>query len=263
MKRLLCLTLVIALLATAASSQARSASEPQPSATASAVQPSGDVSAALGRYASAIGGRSVIANIRTQVSVFTFSLLGRTMVVKTTTKIPYYFLQETQVQGGGSKISVGFDGKTAWSQSPDGTTSTLTGEKRAEVVSEAAGGNTSELFPDRWPTQVMLKPAETHDGKSYVVLEITPKDGTAHDLLLDAHSYQPVIERSNEGGVAVLSVVNSFSKGPLGELQAQSVTTTRSDGFPQITSTLESVHDNTNVDDAVFSPPLGKGGVTI
>lgn len=262
-RRFVWIMLASALLATGALHQARSAPQPQPSPTANSVQSTGDVSAALDRYANAIGGRSVMTRIHTQVSVFTFSLLGRTMAVKTTTKTPYYFLQETQVQGGGSKITVGFDGKTAWSQAPDGTTTTLTGEKRAEIVSEAAGGNTSELFPDRWPTDVALKPDETHGGKSFVVIAITPKGGTTHELLLDAQTYQPVIERSTEADVAVLAVVNSFSKGPMGELQAQSITTTRSDGFPQITATLQSVHDNPSIDDAIFLPPLGKGGMTI
>jgi hypothetical protein len=262
-RRLLSIIAAMTMLAAGAGSQARSAAEAQPSPPASATQNSGDTTAALDKYAAAIGGRSLMARIHTQVSIFTFTLLGRTMVVKTTTKTPFYFLQETQAEGGSGKIAIGFDGKTAWSQGPDGKTTTLSGDKRAEIVSEAAGGNTSELFPDRWPTDVALKPNETHDGKSYVVLAITPKDGITHDVLLDAQTYQPVIERSHESDVAVLSVVNSFSKGPMGELQAQSVTTTRSDGFPQITATLQSVRDNPTVDDAIFAPPLGKGGVTI
>lgn len=262
-RRFLSIILASFVLAAGAGSQARSAAEPEPSVTATSTASAGDVGAALDKYAAAIGGRTVMARIRTQVSVFTFPLLGRTMVVKTTTKTPYYFLQETQAQGGTGKITIGFDGKTAWTQAPDGTTTTLTREKRAEIVSEAAGGNTSEVFSDRWPTQVTLKPNETHDGKMYVVLAIMPKDGLTHDVLLDAHTYQPMIERSHESDVAIISVVNSFSKGPLGELQAQSVTTTRSDGFPQVTATLQSVRDNDNVDDAIFAPPLGKGGVTI
>ncbi|MBV8670250.1 MAG: hypothetical protein JO098_00680 [Candidatus Eremiobacteraeota bacterium] len=262
-RRLLSIILASCLLAAGAASQARSAPQAEPSATATSTASAGDVSAAMVKYAAAIGGRSLMERIHTQVSVFTFPLLGRTMVVKTTTKTPCFFLQETQAQGGTGKITIGFDGKTAWTQGPDGTTTTLTGEKRAEVVSEAAGGNTSEVFPDRWPTQVTLKPDETHDGKTYVVLAIMPKDGLTHDILLDAHTYQPMVERSHESDVAVISIVNSFSKGPLGELQAQSVTTTRSDGFPQVTATLQTVRDNDAVDDAIFAPPLGKGGVTI
>ena len=236
---------------------------PAPLATPSNMPSSTDAATVLEKYADAIGGRSLIRSITTQESVYTFSLLGRTVVVQTTTKAPSKFLEVTQAEGGQGKIVVGFDGKTAWSQDPSGVTTILSGSKRAEVISDAAGGNDSELFPDRWPTDVALKPNETHGQKSYVVLSITAKGGLTRDLLLDAQTYQPVIERSVEDNVTAITVADSFSKGPLGELQPQSMTTTRSDGFPQITATLQEVHDNGAVSDAIFTPPLGKGTETI
>jgi len=217
----------------------------------------------MDRYVSALGGRKLLGSIKNQVSVYTFTLLGRVLVVRTTTKEPCYYLQVTQAEGGTSKISVGFDGKTAWSQGPDGVTQVLTGEKRAAVISDAAGGNDSEIFPARWPTTVSLKPPETHGDKTYVVLDITPKGGLSHDVFLDPQTYQPMIERSVDSSATSISVVNELGKGPLGELQAQSITTTRSDGFPQVTATLQFVRDNGDISDTIFAPPLGKGGVTI
>ncbi len=264
MKRIAAVFTALMLLTIAAGNPAGAQDSPTPQASAASASASpAQLSEVMNKYADAIGGRKLIGSIRTQVSVFTFDLLGRTVVVRTTTKIPSFFLQETTAEGGTGKIVVGFDGKTAWSQGPDGVTKILSGDKRAEVVSDAAGGNDSELFPERWPTEVVLQPSETHDQKSYIVLSITAKGGITHDLLLDDQTYQPVIERTVEAGTTAISVVNSFSKGPLGELQPQSITTTRSDGFPQITATLQVVHDNVSVNDSIFAPPLGKGTETI
>ena len=254
------LTLVLLLLASAGvQATAHDTQAPQPSPSAQATADEGSASSVLEKYASAIGGRPLLARITTQVSLYQFTLLGRTMSVRTTTKAPSFFLQETQAEGGTGKIVIGFDGKTAWTQGPDGVTKILTGDERAGVISDAAGGNDSEIIADRWPTTVTLKPSETHSGVAYLVLSVTPKDGDSRDILLDPKTYRPVIERAAGPKVTVISVVNTFSQGPMGELQGQSITTSRSDGFPPITATLQFVRDNGAVDNAIFSPPLGKG----
>ncbi len=259
----------------AANSGARAGPDATPSAPSVEATPSAspaaspsapaasELPAVMNRYVSALGGREVLASIKTQTLVYSFPLLGRVLVVRTTTKVPSFYLQVTQAEGGTGKISVGFDGKTAWSQGPDGVTTILTGEKRASVISDAAGGNDSEIFTDRWPTTVALKPAETHDGKTYVVLSIMPKGGINHDVFLDPQTYQPMMERTVESDATSISVVNAMSKGPLGELEAQSITTTRSDGFPQVTAALRFVRNNADVSDSIFAPPLGKGTETI
>ena len=152
------LLLLVALLGAgrSASAGAGGSPPPAPTATTTAVQTSPELATAMEKYADAIGGRPLLASIKNQTSVFNFTLMGRTLVVRTTAKAPSYFLQETQAEGGGGKIVVGFDGKTAWSQGPDGVTTILSGTKRAELISDAAGANNSELFPDRWPTTVVL-----------------------------------------------------------------------------------------------------------
>lgn len=216
----------------------------------------------VNRYAQAIGGRSVLVKIRSQVSVYTFDLMGYTVTLTTENKPPSYYLQVVTIEGSPS-TSTGFDGKLAWLRSTDGVVQILSGTKRAELITEAAGANNSELFEERWPTQLALRPSEAVDGKLYYVVSVTPKDGVEHDLLLDANTFQPVIDRSSEAGVTSTAAVNEFTTGPLGELDAKVVTTTRSDGLPTLVTTLHALRDNVPIPNSVFSPPASAGTETI
>ena len=215
------------------------------------------------RYAEAIGGKPRLAKIRSSVTVYTSTLMGRDIVTTTTVKAPSSFLQVTRIEGTAFQTSVGFDGKTAWVQTPTGTVRTLSGADRADVVSQAAGANNSELFTDRWPTTVALLPEQTIDDQSYIVLSIKPTSGVATLLMLDPHTYRPEMQRQVSAKGTTTSVVQSFGTGPLGELQANVVTTSRSDGLPALTSVLRSVKDNVTVNDGIFAPPLDKGGETV
>jgi hypothetical protein len=237
---------------------------PSPAPTAAASVPSIDLTTLMTKYVNVTGGRTRLSKIHTVVAVSNFSLFGRIMEVITTAKTPSSFLQVIQPEGGGGgKISVGFDGKTAWTVGPDDVVHVLTGQKRAEVISDAAGANNSEIFPDRWPTTVALKPVEEVDGKPYYVLTIQAKGGIAHDILMDTVTFLPIIERKAEPDSSSVTVVSEFGKGPLGELISKSATTTSSD-FPRITSTLQSLRDNVSVADSIFAPPLvGKGTESI
>ncbi len=210
------------------------------------------------KYVNAVGGRELLRKISTTVSVSTFSVADRTITVTTTVKAPFYFLQAIAVQGSNESLgSVGFDGKTAWSQDPGGAVTTLTGQKRAEVIADAVGANNSEIFPERWPTTVALKPSEIIGGSAYYVIAIQPQGGIPHDILLDPQTFRPIIDRTLEPGEQSVSIVTRFGKGPLGELIPM-VGTTTSSTFPTTTSTTRSVHDNVTVPNSKFAPPLGK-----
>ena len=228
---------------------------------ARADQPS--LASVLAQYTNAMGGREALSKIKSTVAVFSFALLGRRMIETTTSKAPFYFLQVMRAEGGAATISDGFDGTTAWVQGADGKVRVLTGEDRAEIVSAAASANASEIFSDRWPTTVALKPSETYDGKTYLVLSIEPRGGLRHDEFLDPQTCRPMIERYVSTSSTSYSVFSEFGTGPLGELQAALITTTRSDGLPPLTSRLQSVKDNVKLSNAMFMPPLGKGGETI
>jgi hypothetical protein len=211
----------------------------------------------------AVGGKDLLAKIATQVSVFSFTLANHTMVVTTTTKTPTFYLQVIAPEGGGGTLTSGFDGRLAWIQDASGVVHILSGQRRAELITDAVGANNSEIFPERWPTALTLKPGETIDGKPYYVVEIAPKNGLAHDMILDAQTYQPVMDRTVEPDATVISTVDAFGSGPLGELYPKSMTTTRSDGFPTITTVLRSVKDNVPVANSLFAPPASQGTETI
>jgi hypothetical protein len=94
-------------------------------------------------------------------------------------------------------------------------------------------------------------------------LSIKAKDGVTHDEFIDPETNMPVIERVVEENATSISVVEAFGKGPMGELQARIITTTRSDG-PQVTSVLREAQDNAKVSNSIFAPPLSnKGASTI
>lgn len=261
----LCCVLVLFAIGHASVAHADADQTPSPApTTTSGTAPALDLATLMAKYVDVTGGRSRLSKIQTVVAVSSFSLFGRVMEVTTTAKAPANFLQVIQPEGGvGGKISVGFDGTTAWTVGPDDVMHVLTGQKRAEVIADAAGANNSEIFPDRWPTTVSLKPSEDVEGKSYYVLSIQAKGGVAHDILMDSQTYLPIIERKAEPDSSSITVVNEFGKGPLGELISKSATTTSSD-FPRVTSTLQSLHDNVSVANSIFAPPLlGKGTETI
>ncbi len=217
----------------------------------------------MGRYTQALGGRDLLSKITTQVSVFSFMIAGHTMVVTTTTKAPTFYLQVVAPEGGGVKLTTGFNGKLAWLQDQSGVVHLLAGQRRSELITDAVAANSSEIFSDRWPTIVSLKPSETIDGKLYYVVNVAPKAGIPHDMLIDTHTFQPMMDRSVEPDATSISTVDAFGAGPLGELYPTSLTTTRSDGFPTITSTMRTVKDNVPVANSLFSPPASQGTETI
>src|ERR1700737_5203382 len=143
---------------------------------------SSSLASIMEKYVTAAGGREALSKIHSSVTVYKSTMMGRILKVTTTAQAPFYYLQEVQAEGSTGKISFGFDGTTAWMRTPDGAVTTLTGEKRTEVISDAVGANNSEIFPNRWLTTLTLKPAEMMDGKPYTVLSIKAKDGVTHDL---------------------------------------------------------------------------------
>jgi hypothetical protein len=230
--------------------------------SAALASPAPDLGAILSKYAHALGGRDLLSKIKTQKTINTFTLLGRTIVQTTTVKPPFYFLQVIQVEGEAGQIKEGFDGKFAWVQDARGVVQILSGSRRAEVITDAAGGNDSELFPQRWPTTLTLRPSETVGGRQYYVVTIAPKGGVAHDLLLDTATFQPIMDRTTEDGGISMATVDAFTSGPLGELYPKSVMTTSSK-VPPITTSLRSIKDNFDVPNSIFSPPVTKESETI
>lgn len=258
-RRLAILVFGAALVAAGTVRLAAQPTAPAPAASVAAA----DLAAIMQRYTAAVGGKELLAKITTQVSVFSFTLLNHTMIVTTTTKAPNYYLQVVAPESGGGALVSGFNGKLAWMQDASGVVHILSGQRRAELITDAVGANNSEIFPERWPTVVSLKPAETIDGKPYYVVAIAPKGGVSHDMILDPQTFQPIMDRTVEQNAMLTSTVDAFGAGPLGELYPKSLTTTRSDGFPTITTTLRSVKDNVPVANSLFGPPASQGTETI
>jgi hypothetical protein len=246
----------VSLLVLEAGTAARAGTTPIPTS-------SPNLQAIMDKYAAAMGGRPLLAKIATQKVVYSFTLLDHTIIVTTTIKAPVYYLQVVQPEGGGGELKAGFDGKFAWLQDAGGVVHLLSGQRRAEIVSDAAGANNSELFPDRWPTSVSLRPNERINGKEYYVITIMPRGGVAHDVILGMQTFQPEMDRRTEPDATTISTVDAFGAGPQGELFPLTVTTTRSDGLPTVTSILRNVNDNVPVSKLLFSPPASQGTETI
>jgi len=243
--RMLCLIAVLTVVVTIAL---------QPGSLA-ADQP--DIASIMQKYADALGGHDVLGRIQTAKSVYQSTLMGRTITVTSLSKAPVKFVQRIQAEGMNAAVVIGFDGKTAWTQTLSGEVVKLTGTNRADVISESAGTNNSEIIRERWPTQLSLKPNETVDGKQYYVVAVRPQGGSERDLLLDTQSFLPVIMRQYATSGTTLSIATKFGKGPLGEATAAVSRSIGSAGpVPDLTFTLVSTEDNIRIDDSAFAPPV-------
>jgi|SRR5579864_295318 len=229
---------LLAALAPAATALAAGSTAAPPSA-----------SATLAKMAAAAGGMSVLASIKTQVIVATAAIQGQQATLTTTVQAPNKFLQVIDVPAFHLRITKAYDGTTAWASDAYGNVKALTGDQAHEVLCEAIDSNDAVMFPDRWPVTVKAQPNQTIDGKSYLVLSVTPKGCETATLMVDPKT--DLISRETVSGQT--SVLSNFKKGPAGEIYAATLVVTGPQGV--FVATVSSVQDNVALDPAAFTMP--------
>ena len=220
------------------------AEAPAPSSAAAPPSPS----AILDKVAAAYGGRSVLDAIKNQVVVIQITVQGQPAIITTTAEQPNKFLQHVQVPSYYVDVLTGYDGTVGWTRDNYGSHA-ASGEKLTSIECQAIEANDSVLRPESWPMTVELKPNETVDGKSYLVLSVTPKSCPGSTMYVDPKTY--LIARV-VSPTQTLSLAD-WAVGPLGEKYAKSLTVTNIAGT--IKGSVLSVKDNVDLDPSTFAMP--------
>ncbi len=88
-------------------------------------------------------------------------------------------------------ITTGFDGKTAWAMSPDGTVRTDTTPEGLAVSRLGAYLTAFAFFyPDRFPAKFESRGRKELEGVSYDVVTVTPEGGLSADLWIDTKTHR-------------------------------------------------------------------------
>lgn len=178
------------------------AASPAPTATATAPAPERDPAALLARFKEVTGGAAWdrVRVLRTTGSVHVGGLAGT-----------FETVEEIGTGRGKSRFdlgpmsgAIGFDGTTPWAQDASGEVTLQRGEEALEAARNDAYRTTlAWWYPERWPAALRALPDREQDGRSFAVVEITPRGGRPFELWLDLETGLP--ERALErGGVETI-----------------------------------------------------------
>lgn len=140
------------------------------------------------RYAAASGVTNDNMRQFSYVSV-TRETSGRVTDTLVFARAPDQVFVRTSVPGRDWYSEQGFDGKEAWTFNSLGGGGVASPSITRQIIQTAALANSSELLPGRWPIQLRRMPDETHDGKSYFAVRITPERGMSTTYFIDKTTY--------------------------------------------------------------------------
>jgi hypothetical protein len=96
----------------------------------------------------------------------------------------------TRFELGPVKGAEGFDGKVPWSQDASGQARAEEGaDARLREVDSAYRRTMAYWYPERWPGTVEDAGERAEGGRIFRVVRITPKDGRAFEIWLDASTF--------------------------------------------------------------------------
>ena len=149
-----------------------------------AAEKEASVDAVLDKYVKAIGGKEAWNKVETRKVKADFTAMGSTAEWSLETKVPNQQVTRVDLPGVGLIVE-GFDGTTAWSQTPEGARIKHGDElqrarKQADVRREV---RLKELYPS-----LVSKGKETLDGKQVQVLEHKEGAGSSDRFYFDVDS---------------------------------------------------------------------------
>jgi zinc protease len=210
----------------------------------------------LAKYVAAIGGRAAISKMTTRVSKGTLQIIGvqEWGTAESYAKAPNKYCSIITIPGGG-EIRRGFDGHTAWLQSPDIGIAELSGQELASTQRSADLYQSVEL--EKLYPKLTLKGKETVAAYPAYVLEAVPGDGSIRRMYFDVAS--GLMVRSDEeldtmqaGRVSTQTFLEDYREVE-GIKQPFSVRQIK--GPITFVIHLTEVHINQPVDDAIFAKP--------
>ena len=189
-----------------------------------------------------------VSNLRS-VTRTSSGFIGNHVVTYTTmAKAPDKML-EIITADGGERISIGFDGTTAWVQGESGAVAVLDGAASRFVEGMAFG------FVGDPRTIKATAGATTIHGVDYYVISVRDAAAFGRDIMVDEKTYLPIYWRVVVGQWSHLFAVGPLDTGPLRELYPRIVQTINSDGSIGTPASVTSVDDNISLPDSMFAPP--------
>ncbi|HET9341418.1 MAG TPA: hypothetical protein VFO25_00715 [Candidatus Eremiobacteraceae bacterium] len=190
-----------------------------------------------------------IANLRSVTRTSSGFMGNRVVTYTTMAKAPDKMLEIITVDGADARISIGFDGTTAWAQGPSGAVAVLDGAASRFVEGMAFG-----LVGDP-RTMNATAGATTIHGVDFYVISVRDASGFGRDIMVDEKTYLPIYWRVVVGNWSHLFDVGPLDEGPLGELYPRTIQTINSDGSIGTPASVTSVDDNISLPDSMFAPP--------
>jgi len=209
----------------------------------------------LGKMIKAQGGKKVLSKTTDMILSGSIQLpqMGLDGELTMNQKEPDKMRMDIEVMG--MIITQAYDGETAWMIDPQSGYAQEMDERMAKDMARNALGNDAMLHPEKYGITYTAKGKETIEGKSYLVLVQTFKDGYQATHYIDPDSY--LIYKSkgitiNQMGIEVdTESIMSDYKDVEGRTIAHQLTTFQ-DGVEFMTMIVTDVLFNTGLEDAFF-----------
>jgi hypothetical protein len=216
----------------------------------SAAQSAPTTASVLSKMTAAYGGRAVLDSIVSRIVVTDLNVRGQAARATITVKAPDKYLQRVEIPAFGIDTTVGFDGTTAWTRTAQGLVEAATGDALRNIRCQAINQNNTLTHPGGWPTTIALQKSQTVDGKSYLIIQVTPRGCDAFSVYIDPKTY--LSERVVDP--AQTTIFMSYARGPRGELYPKRVIAQTATAGTVI-ATVSSVQDNPPLADSAFTMP--------
>jgi hypothetical protein len=214
------------------------------------------VNVILAKYVAAIGGRAAISRMTTRVSKGTLQIVGveEWGAAESYAKAPNKYCSIITIPGGG-EIRRGFDGHTAWLQSPEIGVVELSGQELSSTQRSADIYQSVEL--EKLYPKLTLKGQEKVAAYPAYVLEAAPGDGSIRRMYFDVATGLMVrsdeeLDTQQSGRVSTQTFLEDY-RDVEGIKQPFSVR--QINGAITFVIHLTEVHINQPVDDTIFAKP--------
>lgn len=247
------LLLLTAVLITAQLSCVRSPVPGRPAAAPSPGQEAA-IDQILKRYEDAIGGSEAIAAVKSYKIRGTFELRGTKGKMEGWLKEPKKALSVIEFPYLGT-LKKGYDGETAWVQTPAGTFTDDSPREIAEMDRDAqvySAGKIKQLFDS-----LKLENKARLNGRDVHVIEGKPPRGPAEKLFFDVESgllvrWDMARRHPKRGTVFVKAHLDDYQQ--VGKVKVPFKIRFAYESFT-FTVNLEEVQENVEIDDAIFKKP--------
>jgi len=190
-----------------------------------------------------------VANLRSVTRTSSGFIGNRVVTYTTMAKAPDKMLEIITVDGSDERISIGFDGTTAWVQGRSGEVAVLDSAASRFIEGMAFG-----FVGDPRSIKATADVTTIH-GVDYYVISARDGSGFGRDIMVDEKTYLPIYWRVVAGQWSHLFEVGPLDTGPLGEYYPRTVQTINSDGSIGTPASVTSVDDNISLPDSMFAPP--------